>query len=72
MDTVIRDVLDAVERQDWPQVRVLLHPYLHWTEAGLILRGRNKVLALLAGRAALRPPVSYEVRDGQIYRWNSD
>jgi hypothetical protein len=48
-----------------------LHPYLHWTEAGRTVRGRTKVLALLASRPALDPPDAVELRDGQIYRWTS-
>ena len=63
--------LEAIENQDWDQLRLLLHPYLHWTGAdGNTIRGRTKVLAMLATvpSAAVRPS-SVELRDGQIYRW---
>ena len=51
--------------------RLALHPYLHWTTAdGDTVRGRDNVLTLLEARAdGLRRPASYELRDGQIYRW---
>ncbi|GAA3112392.1 hypothetical protein GCM10010464_88890 [Pseudonocardia yunnanensis] len=45
MDQVVVDVLDAVERQDWSTVRLLLHPYLHWTQDGVVVRGRTKITA---------------------------
>ncbi|HEY7594410.1 MAG TPA: nuclear transport factor 2 family protein [Actinophytocola sp.] len=69
MDQVVRDVLDALERRDWPAVRPLLHPYLHWSDPAATLRGRTKVLAHLAHHPPGRPPREYELRDGQIYRW---
>jgi hypothetical protein len=65
----VPEVLSAVAEQDWPRLRLLLHPYLHWTEAGRTVRGRTKVLALLAERPAVGPPESVELRDGRIYRW---
>jgi hypothetical protein len=50
-------------------MRLLLHPYLHWTAAdGTLLRGRTKVLARLQ-EAAPAEPVAVELRAGQIYRW---
>jgi hypothetical protein len=51
----------------------LLHPYLHWTGTdGVTVRGRTKVIALLDDRAtAPGPPAAVELRDGQIYRWQS-
>jgi hypothetical protein len=33
--------------------------------------GRVKVLARLVAAPAPEPPASYELRDGQIHRWNS-
>jgi hypothetical protein len=69
-DPIVADVIAAVEGQDRVRVKALLHPYLHWTEPGAAIRGRSKVLAHLAGRAAPAVPASYELRDGQIYRWN--
>ena len=70
MDRIVSDVLSAVDRQDWPRLKPLLHPYLHWTEPRIALRGRVKVFARLAAAPAPTPPSSYELRDGQIYRWN--
>ena len=69
MDQVVRDAVAAVERRDWDVLTLLLHPYLHWTEAGVTIRGRTKVLAHLADASPAGPPGSYELRDGQIYRW---
>ena len=71
MTDEVRQVLEALDQRDWPRLRLLLHPYLHWTEAGRTIRGRTRVLALLESRAALDPPESVELRDGQIYRWTS-
>lgn len=59
----------ALGRGDWARLRPLLHPYLHWTQDGVTIRGRTKVLAHLADAPASGPPAAYEVRDGQIYRW---
>jgi hypothetical protein len=70
MDRIVRDVLSAVERGDQPALKALLHPYLHWSEPRIEIRGRVKVLARLAASPAPKPPASYELRDGQIYRWN--
>ena len=64
MTDEVRQVLDAVDRRDWPRLRLLLHPYLHWTEAGRTVRGRTKVLALLQARPVLDRPESVELRDG--------
>jgi hypothetical protein len=68
-DRIIDDVLEAVDRRDWSRVKLLLHPYLHWREPGVTIRGRTKVLARLAEGPAPAPPNSYELRDGQVYRW---
>lgn len=58
---------------DWNLVRLLLHPYLHWTDLeGTTTRGREQVLAML--KQATRIPAaarSIELRDGQIYRWHA-
>ncbi len=69
MDRIIREVLSAVERRDQSTLKALLHPYLHWSERRIEIRGRVKVLARLAAAPAPEPPASYELRDGQIYRW---
>ena len=71
MDRVIAEVLDAVRGGDRPALIELLHPYLHWNEGGVTIRGRNKVFARLESGPAPAPAESYELRDGQIYRWTS-
>lgn len=71
MDRIVRAVLSAVERRDQAALKALLHPYLHWSEPRIELRGRVRVLARLAAAPAPAPPASYELRDGQIYRWTS-
>ena len=68
---IIEDVLAAVERQDWSRVKLLLHPYLHWKEPGVAIRGRVKVLGRLQNGSPAAAPTSYALRDGQIYRWSS-
>jgi hypothetical protein len=70
VDRIVGEVLAAVQRQDHPRLKELLHPYLHWSEPRIEIRGRAKVFARLAASPPPGPPVSYELRDGQIYRWN--
>ncbi len=68
-EPVVGEALDAVARGDERRLKLLLHPYLHWTTpSGVVIRGRNRVLDHLRD-AAPAPPVSVELRDGQIYRW---
>jgi hypothetical protein len=57
--------LDAGE---YGELRPLLHPYLHFDDGPVSLRGRTKVLDHLRENGA-RPPTEVEVRDGQVYRW---
>jgi hypothetical protein len=64
-------VMDAIERQDWPLLKQVLHPYVHWTENGVKRRGRTNVLAYLATRPHAIAPDSVELRDGQVYRWTA-
>jgi len=65
-------VMEAARRRDRDALRRLLHPYVHWTEAdGTALRGRTIVMAHLATRPPLEPPLECEVRDGQLYRWTA-
>ncbi|MDG6106570.1 nuclear transport factor 2 family protein [Dactylosporangium aurantiacum] len=71
MDQIVRDVIDAVRRQDWDVVKALLHPYPHWSEPGTAIRGRRNVLARLAAGPVPGPPDFHELRDGQVYRWTS-
>ena len=59
-----------IEQQQWGEVRSLLHPYVHWTDGPLSLRGRTQVLRHLAGHPTPRPPSEVAVRDGQLYRWS--
>jgi hypothetical protein len=72
MDQPVQAALGAIERRDWELLRRVLHPYVHWTENGATRRGRTKVLAHLVARPVADPPSSYELRDGQIYRWTVD
>jgi hypothetical protein len=54
---------------EYGELRPLLHPYLHYTDGAVSLRGRTKVLDHLRENGA-KPPTEVEVRDGQIYRWS--
>jgi hypothetical protein len=55
---------------DWDALRLLLHPYVHWTRAdGSRLRGRTKVMEWLQDAGRPPEPSAVELRDGQIYRW---
>jgi hypothetical protein len=69
MDQIVVEALDAIARDDRAALIQLLHPYLHWTEGGRTIRGRNNVFARLASGPPPAPPASCELRDGQIYRW---
>lgn len=62
-------VWSLLDEGDVAEARLLLHPYLHWQDRGVRLRGRENVLAHLRDRPRPRPPVEVEVRDGQVYRW---
>jgi hypothetical protein len=70
VDRVVEQALAAMADGRWDQVRAALHPYLQWRDAdGATLRGRTKVMARLREGPPTAPPSSYELRDGQIYRW---
>ncbi len=70
MDEVSATAHAAMQERDWHRLRPLLHPYLHWTRAdGIRLRGRTRILDILASSAAPVPPAKVELRDDQIYRW---
>jgi hypothetical protein len=70
VDEVVRAVHDAMLARDWDRLRLMLHPYLHWTAAdGSQLRGRSKVMDRLQSATPSAPPAAVELRDGQIYRW---
>jgi len=59
----------AMDAGEWADVRPLLHPYLHWHDGDLTLRGRAQVLAHLQEHPVPKPPRAVEVRDGQVHRW---
>ncbi|HCB02823.1 MAG TPA: hypothetical protein DEQ43_00900 [Nocardioides bacterium] len=59
----------AIDAQEWGELRPLLHPYLHWRDGELALRGRTNVLRHLQQVPTPKPATEVEVRDGQIYRW---
>jgi hypothetical protein len=66
----VSNVLDAIERRDWERLKLLLHPYVHWTTAAEEqLRGRRQVIARLERDPPPAPPAWHELRDGQVYRW---
>jgi hypothetical protein len=70
VDEVTRAAHQAMQQRDWDGLRLMLHPYLHWTAAdGTRLRGRTKVMSRLQHLEPPREPVTVELRDGQIYRW---
>ena len=71
-ESAVREVVDAVAAGDPAAARLVLHPYLHWTEGGVTIRGRSNVLRLLTARMSLSAPARVELRDGQIYRWVAD
>jgi hypothetical protein len=70
VDEVTRAAYQAMVQHDWESLRLMLHPYLHWTGAdGTRVRGRTKVLARLQTGTLPAEPIAVELRDGQIYRW---
>jgi hypothetical protein len=70
MENLTRTAYQAMQAGDWDGLRLILHPYLHWTAAdGSRLRGRTKVIDRLQNAAPPAEPVAVELRDGQIYRW---
>lgn len=65
----VAQVWGLVERQQWHDVRPLLHPHLRFVDRDLTLRGRHQVLDHLRNHPTPRPPREVEVREGQVYRW---
>ena len=59
----------AMDAGEWGELRPLLHPYLHWHDRDVALRGRNNVLTHLRHHPRPRPPREVETRDGHVYRW---
>ncbi len=69
MERLVEEALAAIGHRDWASLRRLLHPYVRWQDGGTSIRGRTKVMAHLQVHPEARPPSSWEVRDGQAYRW---
>lgn len=61
---------DLIERQEWGEVRPLLHPDVVWEDGDDVLRGRSRVLRHLQSHPTPRPPGEVQVRDGQVSRWS--
>jgi hypothetical protein len=60
---------NALDSEDWDELMPLLHPYLHFTDGAVALRGRKNVLDHLRSHPTPKPPTEVEIRDGQVYRW---
>lgn len=60
---------NAMDVGDWEALRPLLHPYLHFSDGPVAVRGRTQLLDHLRCHPTPRPPTSVEIRDGQVYRW---
>ena len=69
MHEPVETVIQAMSEQDWDTVRLHLHPYVHWYGPNGEVRGRKNVLEVMRGLTSPEPPSTYELRDGQIYRW---
>jgi hypothetical protein len=53
LDEVVRAAHDAMLASDWDRLRLILHPYLHWTAAdGSRLRGPDQGYGSVAERSA--------------------
>jgi hypothetical protein len=59
----------AMDAGRWDELGLLLHPYLHFEDGDVAIRGRMRVLSHLRAHPTPRPPTAVEVRDGQVYRW---
>jgi hypothetical protein len=70
-EALVGVVLQSIAAEDWSALNAALHPYLHWTDANGRLRGRSKVIAHIRAHPTTESPSSYEVRDGQVYRWTA-
>jgi hypothetical protein len=69
MEGLIERALEAIGQRDWASLRLVLHPYVRWQDGDTSIRGRTKVMGHLRVHPQVQPPGSWEVRDGQIYRW---
>jgi hypothetical protein len=66
----VGNVLDAIERRNWPRLVRLLHPDVHWsTAAEDELHGPAAVLDRLERDPPPAPPSYHELREGLIVRW---
>jgi len=64
------DVLETIERRNWPRLERLLDPDVHWTTAvEEHLHGRTEVITALEADPPPAPPAYHELRDGLITRW---
>ena len=72
VDEVLDLAYQSMIDRDWPALRPLLHPYLHWTGIDdVTIRGRTNVLAMLTERPnPPERPTLVEMRDNQVYRWH--
>jgi hypothetical protein len=56
MDRRIEEAWEAIGLPDWESLRLMLHPYVRWSDGGTSIRGRTKVMAhLRAHPVADRP-----------------
>jgi hypothetical protein len=66
----VGNVLTTIERRDWPRLRRLLDPEVHWTTAvEEHLHGPDAVIACLVADPPPAPPAYHELRDGLVVRW---
>jgi len=68
---IVLELAAAIEVRNWPRVEELLHPSVHWQDSDGVVRGRSSVLRHLTGSDSVAPAASWELRDGQVYRWNA-
>ena len=66
----VSNVLDAIERRDWPRFTRLLHPQVHWTTAAEDeLHGPEAVVGRISRDPPPAPPAWHELEDGLLVRW---
>ena len=69
---VVLELAVAIEARDWARVEQLLHPDVHWRDSsGARARAPQRPPSISAGSELIASPASWELRDGQIYRWNA-
>ena len=61
MDEVDRQAYAAIVTGDWDTLRPMLYRYPHWTDSQGTLRGRSKVMAMLAHATTAAEPTSIEL-----------